>query len=141
MWRQRFAQDGWAVESGQYQRRTGGRLPDWFHKQPHTVRGDDFYLTGFHLLATERQFPGNGIGPIPWSKAFSYARSYGFDCRMSHFFARVILLLDGHYRDHLREEQKRESDREAKRQRREQKKSEGNVSRGPRSRRARPPRR
>jgi len=90
--------------------------------QPPVVRGDDVYLFAFSCLGTERQFPGNGIGPIPWSAAFDYAaRSCGFDRLMSTYFATVILMLDGHYREHLVEERKKESDREARRARRKAK--------------------
>lgn len=95
-----------------------GLLPDWYIKQPPQARGDDFFLTGFVLLSTERSFPGNGVGPIPWSKAWEYGSKHGFGRRMCNFFAQVILILDGHYRDHLREEQKKEGDREARRARR-----------------------
>lgn len=88
-------------------------------KQPPTVRGDDFYLVGFGCLGTERSFPGSGMGPIPWSKAWDYAARHGLDRRMCNYFAAVMLVLDGHYRDHLREEQKKQDDRDARRARRE----------------------
>ena len=93
-------------------------------KQPPTVRGDAFYLTGFICLGTERSFPGNGLGPIPWTKAWDFAERHGFGRSMCNYFARVILLLDGHYREHLRAEQDKEAQREARRARREAKKDE-----------------
>ncbi|MCH7944862.1 MAG: hypothetical protein IIC73_02430 [Armatimonadetes bacterium] len=90
---------------------------------PQSIRGDDFYLVAFSCLATERSFPGNGIGPIPWSKAWDYGAKHGLGRRMCNYFARVILVLDGYYREHLREEQEREDSREERRARRESKAS------------------
>ncbi len=84
------------------------------------VRGDDFYLTAFPCLGTERSFPGNGIGPIPWSKAWDYGARHGLPPSMCNYFAMVILVLDGHFRDHLRDEQDKERQREARHQRREE---------------------
>ncbi len=97
-------------------------------KQPPQVRGDDQYLTAFTLLSTTRSFPGNGIGPIPWDKAWDYAARQGFLRRMCNYFAQVILVLDGHYREHLREEQDKQSKRDARRARRETKRKEAGVS-------------
>lgn len=97
-------------------------------KQPQTVRGDDQYLTAFALLSTTRQFPGNGIGPIPWDKAWDYASKHGFRRRMCNYFAQVILMLDGHYREHLREEQDKEAKRDARRARRDAKRNETGAS-------------
>ena len=89
------------------------------------ARGDDFYLTAFSCLGTTRQFPGNGIGPIPWDKAWEYGARHGLGTRMCNYFAMVILLLDGHYCEHLREEQDKEAKREARRARRQSKATEG----------------
>jgi hypothetical protein len=93
-------------------------LPDWYAKQPPIYRGDDFYLSGFTMLATERSFPGDGFGPIPWSKAWDYAARQGLDRDMCNFFAQVILLLDGFYREHVRTEQGKEADRQKRKDRR-----------------------
>lgn len=87
-------------------------------KQPPIYRGDDIYLTGFALLSTERQFPGQGFGPIPWSKAWDYAQRQGLDRDMCNFFAQVILLLDGYYREHIRSEQEKDKQRDERKQRR-----------------------
>ena len=76
------------------------------------------------MLSTERSFPGNGIGPIPWSKAWDYGARHGLPRRMCNYFAMVILLMDGHYREHLREEQQKDADREARATKREQKRKQ-----------------
>jgi hypothetical protein len=96
-------------------------MPDWYLKQPPKVRGDDWWISAFSCLATERSFPGNGVGPIPWSKAFLFGRAQGFDRWTCNFVACVILLLDQHYREHLRDEQNKEAKREAKQAKREAK--------------------
>lgn len=93
-------------------------------KQPPQVRGDDQYMTAFTLLSTTRSFPGNGVGPIPWDKAWDYAARQGFKRRMCNYFAQVILVLDGHYREHLRDEQDKEAKRDARRARRDEKRTE-----------------
>ncbi len=96
-------------------------------KRPLELKGDGFFLTGFACLGTERSFPGNGIGPIPWSKAWDYAHRHGHTRRWCNHFAEVILLLDGHYRDHLREEQEKQAKREEKLAKREARAKAGSA--------------
>lgn len=109
-----MAVDGWAITSGQYQRNTGGRLPEWYLKQPPQYRGDEFFLLGYSCLETERFYSGAGVGPIPWSKAWEYAYRQGLDRRMCSYFALVILMLDGFYREDLRDEHAKADKADAK---------------------------
>lgn len=102
------------VESGQYQRATGGRLPSWYQAQPPQQRGEEFYLKAFHRLGTERQFPGNGFGPIPWSRIEEYADRAGLDARMHVVFVDTILILDSLYREHMREENEKKAGKDAR---------------------------
>lgn len=108
------------MTSGQYQRATG-RLPDWYAKQPPIVRGDDFFLGAFSRLSTTRAFPGNGIGPIPWHRAWEYGERYGLGRAMNEYFVDVVLLLDGHYREHLRSQREQEEQKEERAQKRKSK--------------------
>lgn len=89
----------------------------------------------FSCLSTERSFPGNGIGPIPWSKAWDYGHKHGLPRGTCNYFAMVILVLDGHYRDHLRSEQDKETKREERRARRDVKKGKADAVSGLQKRR------
>ncbi len=90
-------------------------MPKWFVDQPPTVAGDSFWLAAFSMLSTERQFPGNGFGPIPWHCAFDFAARQGFGREMCNFFAIVIMTLDSLWRQHVIDEQEKEAKKEAKR--------------------------
>ena len=112
----------------QYQRATGGRLPDWYVKQPAYVRGDEFYMAAFAVLATERQLLDKGRGPIPWSKAILYAKEAGLDRRTRRWFAAVMLSLDSQWREKRRDESardKRGAERKAERERKRQEQKTG----------------
>lgn len=103
------------MESGQYQRATGGRLPDWYVKQPPRTRGDHIYLTAYARLATERRaFPGD-IGPIPWSAVDTYGRRYGFGPWMHEHFVNVIMGLDRSYREHVKDKEAQEESKAKRR--------------------------
>ena len=109
------------TDKSQYERSTGGRLPEWYAEQPPFVRGDDVYVLAFSLLSTDRQFDQGRMGPIPWSSAIRYARELGWSRVMRRWFATVLLILDSIHREHVREKQlrdeakaERKSAREAK---------------------------
>ena len=86
-----YQRDGWASESGQYQRArgTGGRAQKFIEDEPPYVRGDEFYLRAFWELSSERQF-GQAIGPIPWSKIVMYGERRNLDDSMMGVFERVV---------------------------------------------------
>ena len=90
------------MESGQYEKATG-KLPDWWDKQPHAVRGDDFYIEAFWELSSCRDF-GMGIGPIPWHRILQYGTWKQLDHGMMILFVRVIRELDETYIKGLNEE-------------------------------------
>jgi hypothetical protein len=83
------------VESGQYQNSTGS-VPDWWHKKPPEVRGDEFYLRAFWELSSCRQF-GFSVGPIPWHIIVEYGDRKGLDRGMMEVFEYVIRELDEVY--------------------------------------------
>jgi len=86
--------DGWAVESGQYQRSTG-RDPEWGSQGcPELQRGDAFYIRAFWELSSCRQYAQGTIGPIPWTAAMAYAEHAGLDREMSDVFLEVVRGLD-----------------------------------------------
>ncbi len=110
------------TRTGQYQRATGGRLPDWYQKEPLEIQGDHLYLRAFNLLATDRQYLAGqegGIGPIPWSKAVLFASELGFSRRARMWFADVLMVLDQKWRENERLEQDKEEKRKARQQRRD----------------------
>jgi hypothetical protein len=98
--------NGWASESGQYQkaRGTGGRRQKFLDNEPPCCRGDEFYMRAFSELSSERYF-GQAIGPIPWSKIVFYGERRGLDDSMMRVFETVIRELDEAYLSHLREKQ------------------------------------
>jgi hypothetical protein len=109
----------------QYQRATGGRLPEWYVRQPPSVRGDEFFLIAFAYLGTERAIFVNangavcGTGPLQWSRAILYAKEAGLDRRTRRWFAAVMLSLDSQWRESKREEndkERRKADRKAERE-------------------------
>ncbi len=85
--------DGWAVESGQYQRATG-RNPDWLQDVPELQRGDEFYIKAFWELSTCRHYSGGAVGPIPWDKIMDYANKAGLDSTMEGVFLEAMRGLD-----------------------------------------------
>lgn len=101
--------DGWASESGQYQRArgTGGRQQKFLDDEPPYARGDDFYMRAFWQLSTERQF-GQVIGPIPWSKIISYGERESLDYYMCSVFVHVVRELDECYLKWTRDKQERQ---------------------------------
>lgn len=104
------------MESGQYEKATG-TVPDWWHKKPPEVRGDDLYLTAFWELSSCRNF-GMGIGPIPWDVMVLYGERKGLDAGMLDVFVYVLRALDEVYLKDLNERQKQDSqeaEREMKR--------------------------
>jgi len=98
------------VESGQYERATGGRLPGWYDDRPPEVRGDEIYLRAFWELSSERQF-GQSVGPIPWSKVIQYGERKGLDSVMIGVLEVVMRELDEVYLKDLLEAQRKRSGR------------------------------
>ncbi len=103
-----YQQEGWASESGQYQRArgTGGRAQRFIEEEPGVERGDEFYLRAFWELSSERQF-GQAIGPVPWSKIVQYGVRRNLDDAMMVVFESVVRNLDEAYLKWQRDQQKR----------------------------------
>jgi len=81
------------IESGQYERATGGRLPDWFYDEPVHLPGDELYITAFWELSSERTY-GQYLGPIPWGKIIFYGDRLKLDETMMIVFVRILRALD-----------------------------------------------
>ena len=58
--------------------------------------GDDFFLSAFWLLSTERQI-GMELGEIPWSKVIEYGLHKGLDHDMLDPFVHIIRDMDAAY--------------------------------------------
>lgn len=71
--------------------------PEWVQEEPIEQRGDDFYLTAFYQLSSDRQFGGNAPGPIPWSSIVQYADRRGLDPDVSIAFEHIIRAIDDTY--------------------------------------------
>lgn len=97
--------DGHALETGQYQRATRGRLPQWYLDAPMLRPGDEFYLQAFFELSTERSFGMGAIGPIPWSRIIDYGQRAGLDKQMQDVLVRVLRTLDEEYLKWQREQE------------------------------------
>ncbi len=100
--------DGWASESGQYQkaRGTGGRAQKFIEEEPALFRGDELYLLAFDALSSERYF-GQAIGPIPWSKIVLYGEKKKLDDAMIGVFTHVLREMDEGYLKWQRNQQER----------------------------------
>lgn len=73
------------------------------------MRGDDFWLSAFWELSTERQF-GHVIGPIPNSKVADYGFRRGLSPGMIRVLETVIRELDEHWLKWQRDEQRRKTE-------------------------------
>lgn len=105
----RFARDGWAITSGQYER-AGKDLPEWFLEEPEISRGERFIIQAFFELGTCRQ-TGMGIGPIPWIAIQSYAEIHDLDPDVAAVFTQMIRALDLAYLEHEEERRMAEIDK------------------------------
>jgi hypothetical protein len=103
----RYARDGWAIESGQYEKNTGG-LPKWYRDAPEAARGDDFYMSAFSELSSTRQF-GDVIGPIPWNHIIEYGFHHGLDDCMMKVLVTVIREMDEAWLEWQRESARQRS--------------------------------
>tara|TARA_R110000803_G_scaffold20201_5_gene52227 strand:- start:8613 stop:8924 length:312 start_codon:yes stop_codon:yes gene_type:complete len=88
----KYAQEGWAIDSGQYQKNTGG-LPKWYTDRPTPRRGEDFFIGAFWELSTTRTF-GQVIGPIPWNRIVEYGYHKGLEPDMIGVLELVVRELD-----------------------------------------------
>lgn len=66
--------------------------------------GDEFYLSAFWDLCTERSI-GMSVGPIPWNRIREYSEFAGLDRPNAFAFAAIIRKLDATYLEHLRGDQ------------------------------------
>ena len=93
---------------------TGREGPEWYLAEPERGLGDDFYLTAFHRLSTNRSISQGAIGPIPdWTVA-NYAERKGLTESMQEVFETVIYRMDDAY---MRNEQNKQQSRHAASQR------------------------
>lgn len=76
--------------------RDGQRAPEPFYDRPYLDENEQFYLTAFYDLATERQF-GMVVGPIPRSSVRAYAGEFGIHGSELDFFWSVIRQVDSEH--------------------------------------------
>ena len=77
-------------------------------------------MAAFWRLHTTRPVSREGMGPIPWHRAWDYAvEVVGLERPVAEFFASTILCLDGLYRQHLLDEQDKKRRQEERKARRE----------------------
>lgn len=93
MWELRCARDGWAIESGQYQRSHAGKVPDWYLKEPSVNQADRFWLDSFFELSTCRHY-GTFPGPIPWNVIVEYGERKQLEPSMIDVLLKVTRGLD-----------------------------------------------
>lgn len=74
----------------------GRPLPEWYLDEPELIPGDDFFLSAFHQLSTERQI-GDVPGSIPWSKIVQYSDRRGLEPDVSVLLEHVIMRMDSAY--------------------------------------------
>jgi hypothetical protein len=108
LWELRFARDGWAIESGQYQRSHAGRVPDWYQKEPTVNVADRFWLDSFFELSTCRHY-GATAGPIPWNMIVEYGERKQLEPSMIDILLKVIRVLDLAWMDWKEEQRDRQT--------------------------------
>lgn len=105
--------NGWAIQSGQYQRNTGG-LPKWYLDRPAAARGDEFYIRAFAELSTTRNY-GFTLGPIPWDRIVAYGSHKGLEPDMIDALVAVIREMDRAWLEWQRDDSKSGSAKQRRR--------------------------
>lgn len=107
LWELRFGRDGFAIEP---LLERGQPLPQWFQDEPLLAPGEEFYLSSFFELTTERAI-GWASGPIPHSKILEYGERAGLEVSTMSVFTQVIRAMDTAYLDWLAAEREKASKR------------------------------
>lgn len=81
-------------------------LPEWYREEPELESWDQFYMTAFWRLSTERSI-GFAMGPIPQSKIVEYAYHIGLEPATMGLLEAVIRSMDEAYISWSSEQQTR----------------------------------
>lgn len=95
-WELRFQRDGHSIETLTERGVQYDALPEWYRDEPELESWDQFYLTAFWRLSTERSI-GFAMGPIPHSKVVEYGYEVGLSTANMGLFEAVIRAMDGAY--------------------------------------------